>query len=313
MSPGSPRVSVGLPVYNGASFLQVSIDSILGQTFEDLELVISDNASTDETQRICEEAAARDPRVQYSRNESNLGPHFNFNRVFEMSRGEFFKWASHDDWVSPRYLEKCVAAADRDPLVVLAYGQMCRVDAELNTRVMVHHPEPIGRSRHPAVRLHDALWDLPYHPIFGLFRSSALRNTRGLMNKPEPDRILLAEVALQGRFAQIPEVTLFQRSSPRKDTWVWLDPNNRARPFLNTFRAAKALFETLGASEELDIVDKVLAVPDVLSYVLVGRIRGKLRQYRRRLRIGWARGAELDPAKVDLIVADLLEQEARGS
>ena len=311
MSTRSPRVSVGLPVYNGASFLQVSIDSILGQTFEDLELVISDNASTDETQRICEEAAALDSRVRYTRNETNRGPYFNFNRVFELSRGEYFKWASHDDWVSPRYIEECVAEADQDPLVVLAYGQMCRVHAQLNTKVMIHKPEPIVRSRNPAMRLHDALWDLPYYPIFGLFRSSALGNSRGLMNVPEPDRILLAEVALQGRFAQVPDVTLFQRPSRRPDTWLWLDPKNRSRPLLKTFRFGKALLETLSASEELDSVDKVLALPDLLAYVVFSRIRGKLRQYRRRLKLGYGSGPSLDPDTVDGIVADLLEQETR--
>ncbi len=139
----------------------------------------------------------------------NEGALFNFNRVFELSTGDYFKWASHDDWISPRFIEDCFAEAERDPSTVLVYGQMCRIDAQANTRVMVVEPTPIARSTSAALRLHESLWRLPYYPIFGIFRSSAFRQTHWLTNKPEPDRVLLAEVALQGRYAQVPPVTLF--------------------------------------------------------------------------------------------------------
>lgn len=95
-----------MPVYNGSAFIRVAIDSILNQTFTDFELVISDNASEDDTQQICEQYVASDPRVKFSRVDENLGVMPNFNRVWELSSGKYFKWASHDDWISPRYLEQ---------------------------------------------------------------------------------------------------------------------------------------------------------------------------------------------------------------
>ena len=303
----TPRVSIGMPVFNGADYLRMALESILDQTFTDMEVVISDNASTDDTQAICEEFAARDPRILYSRNLVNQGAQPNFNRVLELSRGEYFKWASHNDWISPRYLEKCVAAADKDPSVVLVYGQMCRVDAQLNTRVMILEPSPIVRSSSAARRFHDSLWQLPYHPIFGLFRSSALRETEGLPNKPEPDRVLLAEIAMKGRFAQVPDVTLFQTSSDRKDTWTWQNRDNKKQPFVNTFRSTEALRTVMMSSPSVSSVGKALLLADLVVFQVASRVRGKIRQYRRRLRLGYGRGEQLDPGSVEREIARLIE------
>ena len=99
-----PRVSIGLPVYNGENFLEFALDSILGQTFQDFELIISDNASTDATESICRRYAAKDSRIRYYRNPNNQGAAQNYNRVFALARGEYFKWAAHDDVCKPNYL-----------------------------------------------------------------------------------------------------------------------------------------------------------------------------------------------------------------
>src|SRR5687768_11197719 len=114
-----PRLSIGLPVYNGERYLQGAIESLLSQTFDDFELIICDNASTDRTQSICTAFAARDPRVRYFRNDRNVGAAGNFNLAFRRSRGRYFKWAAHDDLHEPDYLARCVAALDADPSAVL--------------------------------------------------------------------------------------------------------------------------------------------------------------------------------------------------
>src|SRR5690349_812781 len=97
MPARAPQVSIGLPVYNGEKYLLNAIGSLLKQDFEDFELVISDNASTDKTEAMCHEFAAKDKRIRYHRNETNIGATGNYNRVFRLSNGEFFRWASHDD------------------------------------------------------------------------------------------------------------------------------------------------------------------------------------------------------------------------
>ena len=123
-----PRISVGLPVYNGQNFLAAAIESVLAQTYRDFLLVISDNASTDATQRICEEFASRDPRVDYHRAQTNRGIVWNFNEVFRLSRTEYFMWFAHDDALAPQYLERCLEVLDRDPSVVSCFSSCRDID-----------------------------------------------------------------------------------------------------------------------------------------------------------------------------------------
>ncbi len=90
MAPGAPRVSIGLPVFNGERYLARAIDSVLGQDFRDFELIICDNASTDRTAEICAAYARRDARVRYVRNPRNLGAGPNYDRCFHLARGTYF-------------------------------------------------------------------------------------------------------------------------------------------------------------------------------------------------------------------------------
>ncbi len=123
-----PRVSVGLPVYNGENFIKDALDSILAQTFEDFELIISDNASTDGTQQICRQYTSKDQRIRYIRNDGNIGASKNFNQVFELSSGEYFKWIAHDDLCAPEFLERCVEVLDQDPSIVLCFARPKAID-----------------------------------------------------------------------------------------------------------------------------------------------------------------------------------------
>src|ERR1700755_2990081 len=126
-----PTLSVGLPVYNGERYLARAIDSLLNQDFEDFELIISDNGSSDRTEAICREAAARDPRVCYFRSEQNRGATWNFRRVFELSQGEFFKYAAYDDECYPTMLRRCMEAmVEGGPDVALVYTRSETIDED---------------------------------------------------------------------------------------------------------------------------------------------------------------------------------------
>ena len=118
-------VSIGLPVYNGERWIATALQSLLGQTYDNLEIVVCDNASTDRTPAICREYAERDPRVRYFRNERNLGtrgPGGNFCRVLSHATGQYFMWASADDWRDASVVELCVEAFRRNPRAVLVHG-----------------------------------------------------------------------------------------------------------------------------------------------------------------------------------------------
>lgn len=103
-----PKVSIGMPVYNGETFIKKALDSLLSQTFNDFELIISDNASTDGTEEICRQYVAKNHRVQYIRQSRNMGAKWNFSFVLQKARGEYFMWASHDDIWGKNFIGECV-------------------------------------------------------------------------------------------------------------------------------------------------------------------------------------------------------------
>jgi glycosyltransferase involved in cell wall biosynthesis len=205
MSEKKPRVSIGLPVYNAERFLEQALDGILAQTFTDFELVISDNGSTDDTQNICLRYAEKDPRVKYHRLQSNIGVSRNFNRVFELSSGEYFKWCAHDDIPAPTFLEKCVAVLDQRPDVIMCYTKGYDIDENgLELRYFTYtldldSPDPVKRFRDMTMYEH------PMLTLFGVIRADALRRTPLLEHYPVSDRILMGRYALMGRIYRIPE------------------------------------------------------------------------------------------------------------
>src|SRR5262249_7796964 len=123
-----PMISIGLPVYNGEAYLRQAVDSILAQTFDDFELIISDNASNDRTEVICREYAAADTRIRYHRQARNHGATWNFRKVVLLSSGKYFLWISCDDLLAPNYAERCVAILEQNPSVVLCYSDPVNID-----------------------------------------------------------------------------------------------------------------------------------------------------------------------------------------
>lgn len=214
MATTSPHVSIGLPVYNGEPFLEATLDSLLAQTYPDFELIISDNASTDRTERICRAYAAKDRRIVYQRNEKNLGAAWNYNRVFELSRGEYFKWAAADDLCAPDFLQRCTEILAREPRVVVCYAKTKIIDAQgeilrdddngLNLQA------PTARQRF--LQLMRSLGEC--NAVFGVIRSPILKRTRLIGNYIASDSCLLAELSLHGRIFEIPEYLFFRRDHP---------------------------------------------------------------------------------------------------
>jgi glycosyltransferase involved in cell wall biosynthesis len=239
MSTGTPRLSVGLPVYNGEAFLDRAIASLLAQTYRDFELIISDNASTDATESICRAFAVRDPRVRYSRNETNLGAMGNFCRVFAVARGELFKWAAHDDEHEPDFLARCVAALDADPGIVLVYTRAREID-ETGATLCVKSTGIDGGNREVAARFGELVRrDYPCIPAFGVVRADVLRRTGLFANYADCDRVLIAEIGLQGRVVELTEPLFVHRQHPNRSVLqfrsrqtrnAWFDPSLAGRP-----------------------------------------------------------------------------------
>ncbi|MDJ0795216.1 MAG: glycosyltransferase family 2 protein [Calothrix sp. MO_167.B12] len=211
MSKYQPKVSIGLPVYNGENFIRAALDSILAQTFTDFELIISDNASTDNTEAICREYMAKDCRIKYYKNDKNLGGGPNYHRTFELSNGEYFKWAAHDDVIAPDFLSKCIDVLDQNPDVVLCHSLVSYIN-ENGDFLRNYNVHLRTNSPKIQVRFHDLLAKHLCYPIFGLIRTSALQVTPPQGGYGAADAIFLLRLALQGRFYEIPEYLFFSRS-----------------------------------------------------------------------------------------------------
>jgi glycosyltransferase involved in cell wall biosynthesis len=208
-----PRLSIGLPVYNGESFLAESIESLLGQSYEDFELIISDNASHDGTEGICRRYADQDARIRYFRQPHNIGSAPNHNFVIEQARGELFKHASHDDLYARDLLRLCVAALDEHPHVVLAHSWSAVIDSSGAVTKLVEYPVDTAAPRAPD-RLRSMLFDGWGDDEGGVVRTDVLRRTALHASYHFADRTYTAEIALHGPFYMIPDWLYFRREHP---------------------------------------------------------------------------------------------------
>jgi glycosyltransferase involved in cell wall biosynthesis len=216
----APLVSVGVPVYNEERHLAATLDSLLAQDYRNIEVVICDNASTDETPRICAEYAARDARVRYHRNETNIGGINNFNRVFELASGEFFMWAAGHDVRHPAQISSCMKVLSEDNGVILCYSQAVWVNESGEEVEDIHEYLDTRNVFEWKVRFNVVLWGLySGAPVYGVFRSQALRQTSLFTQVVSPYMSLLIELSVMGRFAYIPEPRFHLRRLPNHGDW----------------------------------------------------------------------------------------------
>ena len=236
----NPLLTIGLPVFNGENFLTEALESILGQTFQDFELVISDNASTDGTEAICRSYCERDARVRYIRHAENRGAGANFNDLPGLARGRYFKWAAHDDVLDPQFLEKCIAFLEGNPAATLCFSLVKAIDADGNTLKLVDRNLRNIGSSNPAKRFSDiAVEHHACFEVFGVIRTEALRRTDLHLPFRGSDRALLAELALLGPMGYLQEPLFHSRDHIERFTHQvlmegesvlkWYDPHIETR------------------------------------------------------------------------------------
>lgn len=210
-----PRLSVGLPVYNGQRYLAEALEALLGQSFTDFELIISDNASTDDTERICRRYAAKDDRIRYIRQTCNIGLNPNHNVVLREARGEYFKWAAHDDLYGHDLLARCVEALDRYPDVVLSHSDMAIID-ETGMVVRRFDYNLTTDSTDATKRFRSLVVTDGADDEYGVVRTAVLRSIRPKDSYHHSSRPFIAEIAFRGRFHQVRELLYFRRDHPNR-------------------------------------------------------------------------------------------------
>ena len=252
-----PRLSIGLPVYNSEIYLGQSIQSLLGQTYEDFELIISDNASTDATADICRSYAKQDSRVRYIRQARNIGLAPNHNFVFAESRGELFKWAASDDLYARDLMQRCVEALDEHPEVVLAHAFEAAIDESGTVYQALEYPLATDSASAPErfrsfLFGSSGLFDRPDGGMiridnagilracdeYGVIRSDVMRQISPLGSYHHSDRIIVCELVLRGPFHITPDWLYFRREYPDRsynaspsvrNRCVILDPERASR------------------------------------------------------------------------------------
>jgi glycosyltransferase involved in cell wall biosynthesis len=207
------KISIGLPVYNGERYLPSAIESILSQSYQDFELIVCDNASTDKTAQICKDFCVQDKRIRYFRNANNMGAAANFNRSFELATGKYFKWAADDDLCAPDFLLHCFEVLENDPGAILAYPRTMVVDANGN-EIGPYDYKLLTDSAHRVVRFKELLKGHKCFEVFGLIRRDALLKTHLIGAYAHGDGVLLSHLSLLGRFVEIPEYLFFARHHP---------------------------------------------------------------------------------------------------
>ena len=261
---GQPMVCFGLPVFNGERYLEKCLDSLLAQTFEDFEIRVCDNASSDRTEEICRDYLSRDKRVKYHRHASNLGGPRNFNHSFAISEARLFKWAAHDDELRPSYLERCVALLEGGPDFVgahtdveligpesesLEYNESLggfvdeagRVRRDKVNDVLFDHSDPVERFRSIIRR---RVW----HPVWGLYRREQMARTGLLRPFWGNDKAFIVEMGLQGAIGIVDEKLFRMRchaasagNLPFTNVNRWLKGNNTTtKPLEPQIAAVKA-------------------------------------------------------------------------
>ena len=295
MSSNNPILSIGMPVYNGERFLRGSLDSLLTQDFEDFELIISDNASTDATPDICRDYASRDRRIRFHQNEKNIGVGPNHARVFELARAKYFKWTGHDVECLPGMLWRCLEVITQaGPSVVLVYPR-CEVPDDLIQNDGTPVPGIASADARPHRRLATVLRHVcKVNQLYGILLTDTLRKTRLIDSFASSDYVLLAELAMLGELREIPEVLLRRRSEPgrgavanrEKNAWAaWLDPRKADRRDWLSMRE-RLVFEYFRSAGRLPIkpADKLLCLWSV-PFVYYRRIlSGATRPWRNRMR-----------------------------
>lgn len=213
-----PLVTIGMPTYNGAGYLAQSLDSLLDQDYPNWELVISDNCSTDDTERIARSYAEAHPQIRYVRSPINRGAVANFNRVLELARGPYFAFAADHDLWAPTFLSRCVSVLEASPQSVLAYGQTTLTSMDGRPLEVMNDRIELG-DRSAVARYRSLIWNLhACNMVYGVGRLEAFRSAGGLADILGPDLLLLAGLVLQGPVERIEEPLYFRRQNRAEET-----------------------------------------------------------------------------------------------
>lgn len=204
-----PLVSIGLPVFNGADHFELAVKSILEQSYQNIELIISDNGSTDGTARIAKKFASQDSRIKFIKNNENIGVLNNFNLVLQQSSGRFFMWAASDDLHSQNFVEECVNHLIANPKAVLCQTRVAVCLENPEQVIYYSNLNSFKNKTSVEMRYKETLYNFPAVSIYGMYRTKLAKSIPGFRDVPGGDLLWVEQLSLTGNFIQC-EKTLFK-------------------------------------------------------------------------------------------------------
>ena len=271
----NPRIVIGLPVYNGENYLEKAIASILAQSFDEWQLFIGDNASTDATESICRRYAQQDERIKYHRHEQNIGAAPNFNFLFQPGDAPYFKWAAHDDTLEPDYLRQCIQVLDDNSDVVIAHCPTYEIDKS-DRKLRTYEAANLRlNAERPRDRFWRLLWTEHFTEIFGIMRSDAVAKTKLHGSYVGSDRNFFAEIILQGDVGYAKEALFCRREHQEsymaalKDNLErrkWFDPKASYPASLTGLIKTKEYFDAI-FSAPISVSEKIACGKMVLEFI----------------------------------------------
>ena len=242
-----PLVSIGIPVYNGERFLEKTIISLCSQTYENIEFIFRDNNSTDTSLSIINDYALQDKRIRVFQAFANEGAAKNYNAVFSLANGKYFKWAAADDLLDSNFILKCVDFLEEQHQCVIAYPRTVIID-ENDTELSKIEDELIANQEDAFDRYKSFHTDLKEcNAVFGVIRKNALARTRLIQPYIAADAHLLAELSLHGTIEEIPEFLFYRRDHPTASSAdksesaqaEFYDPKRAKRPLMSHWAGFK--------------------------------------------------------------------------
>jgi len=276
-SETSPKVSIGMPVYNGEKLIREALDSLLAQTFTDFELIISDNASTDSTEAICRKYVKEDLRIRYVRQPENRGAEFNFQFVLNEAKGEYFKWMAYDDYLAARFIELIVGYLDRNHDVVSCISDVEVNGSNLGNDVVINRIDILREDRDWTETIGKIILSLsPYfstnyafYAIYGIHRRVLLKeiyDEMGFITRVISDEYpLLTNLAFRGRIVAIePALWTYRRHADAQ-----CEINRKYRSRMNLFFRHNVLNEMYKISvivrSGLSLKSKLLLITHIVA------------------------------------------------
>lgn len=210
----APTVTVGIPVFNGADHLEHTVECLLAQDYSNLEILISDNNSNDQTGEIGRKLESKYKQVKYSRNEQNIGSLSNFDRLFALCASKYFLWSGHHDELSPGFISKAVEIMERDDSVVNCVSRKAFVSRDGSP---YEHPYALldTRGLSKSARFLSTAWHLQTcSEFYGIYRVEALKKLMPIKRILCLDVIMLVELAALGSAALIADERLTMEIRP---------------------------------------------------------------------------------------------------